>query len=60
MADDTSVRSGIDRSRINTTQDHEIRYWTKELGVSEKELLAAVKAVGSSVDKVREHLGRSK
>ena len=56
MADDTSVRAGIDRSRINTSQDHEVRYWTEELGVSAEQLQAAVKAVGSSADKVREYL----
>ena len=56
MADDTSVRSGSDRSKINTSQDHEVRYWTKELGVSAEQLQAAVKAVGSSADKVREYL----
>ncbi|HVF62392.1 MAG TPA: DUF3606 domain-containing protein [Casimicrobiaceae bacterium] len=56
MADNTSVRSGGDRSRINVTQDHEVRYWTKELNVSADELRAAVQAVGPSADKVREHL----
>ena len=56
MADDTSVRTGIDRSRINTAQDHELRYWTKELGVTPEELKAAVQAVGSSADKVRAFL----
>ena len=61
MADDTSVRSGADRSRINTSQDHEIAYWTKALGVSSDELRAAVAAVGSSADKVREYVaGRKK
>jgi hypothetical protein len=61
MADDTSVRTGIDRNRINTSQDHEVRYWTKELGVSAEQLQAAVQAVGSSADKVREYLsGRRK
>ena len=56
MADDTSVRSGIDRNKINTSQDHEVRYWTKELGISPEELRAAVQAVGSSADKVRDYV----
>jgi hypothetical protein len=56
MADDTSIRGPRDRSRINTNQDHEVRYWTKELGVSEEQLRQAVQRVGSSADKVREHL----
>ena len=56
MADDTSIRSNIDRQRISTTQDHERRYWSKELGISEEELLAAVQAVGSQADKVRDYV----
>jgi len=56
MADDTSVRTGIDRNRINTAQDHEVRYWTNELGVSAEELRAVVQALGPSVDKVRKYL----
>ena len=56
MADDTNIRGSRDRSRINTTQEHEVRYWTKELGISEEQLRQAVQRVGSSADKVREHL----
>jgi hypothetical protein len=56
MADDPTIRGPQDRSRINTDQDYEVRYWTQELGVSEEELRQAVQSVGSSVDKVREHL----
>ena len=56
MDDDTSIRGPRDRSRINANQDHEVRYWTKELGVSEEQLRQAVQRVGSSADKVREHL----
>lgn len=56
MADDPSIRGPRDRSRISTNQDHELRYWTKELGVSEEELRQAVQRVGTSADKVREHL----
>jgi hypothetical protein len=60
MADDTSVRSGIDRNKINTSQDHEVRYWAKELGISPEELRAAVQAVGSSADKVRSYVAARK
>jgi hypothetical protein len=58
MADDTSNRGQQDRSRINMSQEHEVRYWTEALGVSEEQLKAAVKSVGNSADKVREHLGK--
>ena len=57
MSDDTSHRGPQDRSRINMSQAHEVRYWTQALGVSEAELSRAVGAVGSSADKVREFLG---
>jgi hypothetical protein len=57
MSDDTSQRGPQDRSRINMSQAHEVKYWTQALGVSEAELSRAVGAVGSSADKVREFLG---
>jgi len=60
MADDTSKRGAPDRNRINLNQDHEVRYWTKALGVTKEQLEAAVAKVGSSPDRVREHLGKSK
>jgi hypothetical protein len=56
MADDTSKRGGQDRTRINTSQEYEVRYWTKELGVSEDELKRAVTAAGNTVTAVREYL----
>jgi len=56
MSDDKNKRGPVDRSRIAMSEEHEVRYWTKELGVSEQELQKAVKAVGNSADKVREHL----
>ncbi|EJL05477.1 MULTISPECIES: DUF3606 domain-containing protein [Pseudomonas] len=56
MADDLSNRGPQDRSRISTSEEWEVRYWTKELGVTEDELKAAVKAVGSAVIDVRRQL----
>ena len=56
MSDDTAQRGAQDRSRINVNQEHEVRYWTKALGVSEDELRRAVGEVGVAADKVREHL----
>ena len=41
MADDLTNRGAQDRARISLNEDHEVRYWTKELGVS-KERLASV------------------
>jgi hypothetical protein len=60
MSDDTSKRGAADRSRINLEQDYEVRDWSKTLGVTKEELVAAVKAVGNSADKVREYLKKKK
>jgi hypothetical protein len=54
--DDSNVRGPQDRSRINLSQDYEVRYWTQELGVSKDALEKAVDEVGSSADRVREYL----
>lgn len=56
MADDKSKTGGQDRKRINLNEDYEVRDWTKSLGVTEQQLRDAVKAVGDSAEKVREHL----
>lgn len=56
MADDLSNRGPRDRSRINTSEEWELRYWTKEFGVTEDELKAAVQAVGAGAEDVRRQL----
>ncbi|MFZ3119474.1 MAG: DUF3606 domain-containing protein [Variovorax sp.] len=56
MSDDKTKTGGQDRKRINLNEDYEVRDWTKSLGVTEQQLRDAVKAVGDSADKVREHL----
>jgi hypothetical protein len=58
MADDRMKRGSQDRSKISMEQEHEIRYWTQALGVSEAALTAAVAKVGTSVDAVRHELHR--
>ncbi|OAE56598.1 hypothetical protein A7J67_08100 [Achromobacter xylosoxidans] len=55
MSDDLNQRGPQDRSRINVNESHELRYWTKELGVTEEQLRAAVKVAGVSASAVREH-----
>lgn len=56
MSDDKTKTGGQDRKRINLNEDYEVRDWTKSLGVTEQQLRDAVKAVGDSAEKVREHL----
>jgi hypothetical protein len=52
-------RGAQDHSKISIDQEHEIRYWTQELGVSEAALTAAVAKVGNSVAAVRRELHHS-
>ena len=58
MADDKTQTGSPDRDRINMSEDYEVQYWTKALGVSADELRAAVNAVGSTSEAVRRHLGK--
>ena len=46
-----------DRSKMNMHEDFEVKYWTKELGVSREELQRAVDKVGNSAAAVRKELG---
>ncbi len=57
MSDDRHKRGSQDRKRISLSEDYEVRYWTKELGVSKEKLTELVERHGNSVDKIREALG---
>jgi hypothetical protein len=39
-------------------EEHEVRYWTQELGVSKERLASIIARVGDSADAVRRELGR--
>lgn len=56
MSDNLNQRNSPDSKRINVNEDHEVRYWTKQLGVSEQQLKQAVQAAGTSAEAVRQHL----
>jgi len=56
MTDDRADRGAQERSQISLKEDHEVRHWTRALGATKQQLEEAVRAVGSSVDKVQEHL----
>jgi len=58
MTDDKANRGPQDRSRVNLSEDYEVRYWTKELGVTKDELARLVHQHGNSVEKLRQELGR--
>lgn len=56
MTDDTTKRGGQDRTRIDVSQDYELRYWSQKFGVTEEQLRQAVARVGDRAEKVKEHL----
>ncbi|MGK2908712.1 MAG: DUF3606 domain-containing protein [Sphingobium sp.] len=58
MADDKTLRSPQDSSRIALGEDYEVEYWTKKFGVSRDKLADAVKAVGNSAEAVGDYLKR--
>jgi len=55
---DSSLHRGQpDRSKINMSEDFEVRYWCKHLGVTREELQRVVDKVGSSAKAVEKELG---
>ena len=58
MADDLKQNGRPDDARINVDQDHELNYWSQQLGVSKDELRKAVQTAGPMVKDVQRHLGR--
>jgi hypothetical protein len=58
MADDLKQRAPQDASLISLTEDWEVRYWTKALGVSKERLAELVKQHGHSAAAVRKALGK--
>jgi hypothetical protein len=56
MADDKNQRGPADRTRINVSEDYELRYWSEKFGVSHDELKAAVKKVGVMASDVEQAL----
>lgn len=54
--DDKSKTGTPDSKLINISEEYEVAYWTKELGVSKAQLQEAVKAVGNSVSAVKAYL----
>ncbi len=49
-------RRARDRTRIKALEPLEIRYWATTLLCTERELRAAIAAVGTDADLVRRHL----
>jgi hypothetical protein len=58
MADDKTKRGQQDRDRIDVNDPDELRNWSKSLNKTPEEIKDAVRVVGNSAAKVREHFGR--
>ena len=56
MADDLKQTGKADDQRINVNQDHELTYWSEQLGVSRDQLREAVAKVGPLRTAVEQHL----
>ena len=60
MSDDKTKTGGQDRTRINLSEDYEVRDWAKKFNLTADELRAAVKAVGNESKAVEAHLSSKK
>jgi hypothetical protein len=58
MSDDLNNRGAQDRTRINLSEPHEVRYWTTALGVPEDELRRLVAEAGDNAEAVRDALAK--
>ena len=56
MPDNTQHTGEPDRSRINTGEDYEVKYWSTKFAVSAEELIEAIKVVGTSPSAVETYL----
>jgi Protein of unknown function (DUF3606) len=54
--DNLTKKHQPDRSEINMHEDYEVKYWTKELGVTREQLQKAIDKVGNSAPAVRKEL----
>ena len=55
--DNPKNRGGPDRSKINMSEPHEVKYWCHHLGITPERLQKAVDKVGNSAATVRKELG---
>jgi uncharacterized protein DUF3606 len=58
MPDDKTKTGPPDDKRANVHEDYELRYWTRELGVTPEKLKETVREVGPMVDDVKRKLGK--
>jgi hypothetical protein len=58
MSDDLTKKRPLDATRINIHQEYEVNWWCDHFKVTKAQLVAAVKAVGTSAAVVQKHLGK--
>ena len=58
MTDGKTNRGQPDRSKINMTEDYEVKYWTRHLGTTREELQRVVDRVGNSARAVAKEFGK--
>ena len=59
MPDDLLNRGQPDRSKINMSEEYEVKYWTRHLGTTREELQKVVDRVGSSAAAVAKEFGKA-
>lgn len=58
MSDNKNTQDGRDRSQVSGSEDYEVEYTAKSLGVSTDRIKEAISAVGNSREKIEEYLKR--
>lgn len=56
MADDKTMAGGQDRTRINISEDYELRDWSQKFSVTPEQIKEAVKKVGTNASAVEQYL----
>jgi hypothetical protein len=59
MADDKTKRGQPDRSKINMSEDYEVKYWTRHFRTTRKELQKVVDRVGNAARAVAKEFGKA-
>jgi hypothetical protein len=59
MPDRLLMKGSSDRTWANVNEAWELKYWAIELDVSEDQLRAAIKAVGTRIKDIRKELGKN-
>jgi hypothetical protein len=60
MADDKNLRDGRDRSRVSGSEEYELQHIAEQLNVSTEEVRKAIEQVGTSREKIEEHLRKNR